>query len=362
MGAKLDVLRALTLYRRSKMKIWIDLSNSPHVNLFSGMIGELKKEHSVLLTCRPLANTMELLDQTGLRYHVVGNHYGRSAARKLIGFGIQTARLCRFLKGRRLDVAISHSSFYAPLVSRLLGIPSIYMNDNEHAQGNRLAFLFAGKIIVPKLLGAANLRKQWAKPSKVVTYPGVKEGIYLWNYLSMEPDKDRYKGKQSFPKTIFIRPEPLTAQYYKAELNFIDDLLLDLKDRFKLVILPRAKVQETYYRQPRFAGIHVPEKPIGLPQIMKNCDLFIGAGGTMTREAAVLGVPTISIYQDELLEVDKYLIEKGAMVHIKSPNAEAVTDFLAKREKKRADPELLGKGKEAYALVMKSILSMADSR
>ncbi|MGC9196723.1 MAG: DUF354 domain-containing protein [Syntrophobacteraceae bacterium] len=344
------------------MKIWIDLSNSPHVNFFSGMIGELKKQHSVLLTCRPLANTIELLDQTGFRYHVVGNHYGRSATRKLIGFGIQTARLCRFLKGRRLDVAISHSSFYAPLVARLLGIPSIYMNDNEHAQGNRLAFLFADKIIVPELLGGANLAKHWAKPTKVVAYPGVKEGIYLWNYTSIEPEEDQYSSKPDGLKTIFIRPEPLSAQYYKAELNFIDDLVLDLKDRFNLVILPRGKVQETYYRHPRFAGIHLPEKPIGLSRIMKNCDLFIGAGGTMTREAAVLGVPTISIYQDKLLEVDKYLIEKGAMVHLKTPNAGAVTDFFAKRKKKRADCELLGKGKEAYDLVMKSILSMADTR
>jgi predicted glycosyltransferase len=44
------------------MKIWFDLTNSPHINLFADMIRELKKEHEVIITCRPLANTIDLLD------------------------------------------------------------------------------------------------------------------------------------------------------------------------------------------------------------------------------------------------------------------------------------------------------------
>ena len=48
------------------MKIWIDLTNSPHVNFFDGMINDLKGNHEVLLTCRPLANTIELLELTEL--------------------------------------------------------------------------------------------------------------------------------------------------------------------------------------------------------------------------------------------------------------------------------------------------------
>jgi predicted glycosyltransferase len=340
------------------MKIWIDLSNSPHVNFFAGMIGELQKEHSVLLTCRPLANTIELLEQTGFTYHVVGRHYGRRSANKLAGFGIQTAQLCRFLKGRQIDVGISHSSFYAPLVARLLGIRSIYMNDNEHAEGNRVAFLFADRILVPEFLDPGKVARQWAKTERITAYPGVKEGIYLWYNRPTECGTipvPRPHGMQ----TLFVRPEPLTAQYYKAGLNFMDDLLVGLRDRFNLIVLPRSKVQELYYRQPKFDGIYVPEKPIGMAEIMDNCDLFIGAGGTMTREAAVLGVPTISIYQDELLDVDRFLIAKGAMIHTTQPTASFVTQFLEETPRRSADPELLRKGKAAYGLVMNTILSKA---
>lgn len=354
----LDVLRSVNLPVRFKVKIWIDISNSPHVNFFSGMIRELQKEHSVLITCRPLANTLGLLKQTGFTYHVVGRHYGRKAAVKIPGFLIQTAELCHFLKGRQVDVGISHSSFYAPLVARLLGVPSIYMNDNEHAEGNRPAFLFAGKILVPEFLDPGKVSRHWARPEKVSCYPGIKEGIYLWYYRPPTATSGTF-SRRNGPRTIFVRPEPLTAQYYKAGLNFMDDMLIELAEGFNVVVLPRSGVQESYYRQPKFAGINVLERPMGLPEIMETCDLFMGAGGTMTREAAVLGVPTVSIYQDELLDVDRYLIARGAMIHVRRPDAGALTRFLAERGRRNPDPELLAKGKKAFDLVMDTILSHA---
>ena len=90
--------------------------------------------------------------------------------------------------------------------------------------------------------------------------------------------------------------------------------------------------------------------------IMANCDLFIGAGGTMTREAAVLGVPTISIYQDELLDVDRFLIRKGFMVHQPKPDSRFVISFIDSFEKRPPDKELLKKGREAYELIKNILL------
>ena len=338
------------------MKIWIDITNSPHVNFFLEMIKELQTQNEVLLTTRPLSNTLELLDIFKLPYKIVGSHYGKNPLKKAFGFPIRILQLFQCLKREHIDVAISHSSFYSPVVSRLLGIRCIYLNDNEFAAGNRIAFLFADSIMIPEFLDSRKVQKQWASPHKISKYPGVKEGIYLWRYQPSEHGANSVPQKRGMP-TIFIRPEPLTAQYYKGGVNFMDDLLVGLRERFNLVVLPRSKVQEFHYRQAKFAGIHVPDKPMRLTQIMENCDLFIGAGGTMTREAAVLGVPTISIYQDELLDVDRYLITKGAMIHERHPNASIVTEFIAKTRKRSADPELLRLGKKAYELVINTILS-----
>ena len=218
------------------MKIWIDLTNSPHVNFFADMIRELQKDHEVLLTCRSLSNTIELLDLNGFTYHVVGKHYGQNKSNKVLGFVIRIAQLYRFLKNRIPDVAISHSSFYSPVVARMLGVRSIYLNDNEHADGNRISFRFADCIMIPEFLDAEKVQRQGAHPEKIIKYPGVKEGVYLWNYKpasrgSFLPDMD---GKQ----VIFIRPEPWAAQYYSGKRNFIDDLLVDIKDRYSVVLLP----------------------------------------------------------------------------------------------------------------------------
>ena len=59
------------------MKIWFDLSNSPHINMFAALIRELQHEHEVIITCRPLANTVDLLDLHKLPYTIVGRHYGK---------------------------------------------------------------------------------------------------------------------------------------------------------------------------------------------------------------------------------------------------------------------------------------------
>ena len=161
-------------------------------------------------------------------------------------------------------------------------------------------------------------------------------------------------------KTIFIRPEPSTAQYYKGRQNFIDDLLLQLRGKFKIIMLPRNGIQETHYRQEKFAGIKMPKKSMSLLDVLENCDLFIGAGGTMTREAAVFGIPTISVYQDSLLDVDKFLIENGNMIHKKDLNADYVINYLNKMERKPPDNLLLQKGKKAYDMILATLLNTSN--
>jgi predicted glycosyltransferase len=211
--------------------------------------------------------------------------------------------------------------------------------------------------MIPEFLAEEKIQRQWANPNKIVKYPGVKEGIYLWNHNSNQTGRFQF-GNSDGKKRIFIRPEPWTAQYYKGKNNFLDDFIISVKKNLKLIILPRGELQKKYYRQNKFASVFVPQTSTSLYDIMDNCDLFIGAGGTMTREAAVLGIPTISIYQDELLDVDKYLIDKGYMIHKKNLDAEFVLNFLERMDKKPPDTELLQKGKEAYELIKSVLLDL----
>jgi predicted glycosyltransferase len=337
------------------MKIWFDLSNSPHINLFYDLIHDLKNEgHEIIITCRPLANTIDLLEQKKLKYKVVGRHYGKNILKKLFGYPVRVLQLRNFLKKQKPDLAVSQSSFHSPLVAWLLRIPSIYTNDNEHAMGNILCFIFAKKILIPENLSVKNILKQGASKKKIIQYPGVKEGIYLWRIG--EKISNTRNQKQISEIKIYIRPEPLTAQYYKGGLNFLDTVLLELQHKYSFTILPRDEVQMAHYSQEKFSSINVPAKPLPFSNIAADCTLFIGAGGSMTRELAVLGIPTISVYQDELLDVDKYLISKHLMYYDKEITVSKLEKYIAGIKNATPDFELLEKGKQAYSLFKNEIL------
>ena len=335
------------------MKIWFDLTNSPHINFFRQMIEELKAEgHEVVITCRPLANTVDLLDLYKMDYTIVGKHYGKSSRKKAMGFFVRVNQLRKFLKVNKVDVGISQSSFYSPIAGWLAGVPTIYTNDNEHAAGNKISFLFAKRIFIPEFIPVENITNAFVKAKKVKQYPGVKEGIYLWK---------KYKGyKLDTTKLtkIYIRTEPSFAQYYNGKLNFMDNIIRELKDKHQLVILPRTKEQAEYYNSAEFSGVTVCDKPLPFEEIAKDCLLFIGAGGTMTREMAVIGVPTISIYQDALLDVDKYLIKEGIMMHDTNLTAEKVETILNEVSSKEANPLLLEKGEKSYNMIKNQIKNM----
>jgi predicted glycosyltransferase len=339
------------------MRIWFELTNSPHINLFAAMIRELEREHEIIITSRPLANTIDLLDLHGFKHEVVGIHYGSKLSAKLFGFPVRVMQLRQFLASREVDVAISQSSFHSPSVSRLLGVRSIYMNDNEHAVGNIPAFICASRIMVPEFLDLQKLKKQGAHPKKVIHYPGVKEGIYLWELDARLSKKGGRSKEVKSRKVVYVRPEPWTAQYYKGSINFLDDLLLRMQSDVDIVLLPRDREQGSHYRESKFSKIQVITTALDIADIAPDCDLFIGAGGTMTREMAVLGIPTISVYQDKLLDVDRYLLKVGAFEHKPRLTAREAMRYLDSAQHRPPNRELLEKGRAAYDVIKNEVLN-----
>lgn len=338
------------------MNIWFDISNSPHINLFYALIAQLEHEgHSVLITSRPLANTIELLDQKGMPHQIVGKHYGKRMLGKLFGYPIRVIQLWQYLRDKKIDLAVSQSSFHSPLTAKLLGVPSIYTNDNEHALGNLPSFFFATNILLPDRFNLNTLSKSAMIRRKIIYYPGVKEGIYLWR-MSKSNKLKEISTKPARLK-LYIRPEPSTAQYYNGKLNFLDGLINELSSRFNIFILPRSQDQINHYLSSSFNNITVAEKPISFEEIANDCDLFIGAGGSMTRELAMIGIPTISVYQGELLEVDKLLIENQLMRHATTLTANDVVSLSQQLSLQNQQNSLMAKGKLAYDILYNTIIN-----
>jgi uncharacterized protein len=343
------------------MKIWFDLSNSPHINMFYDMIRELEgMGHEVIITCRPLANTIDLLQQKKLQYEVVGDHYGKNIFKKIFGYPIRVFQLVKYLSGKKIDIAVSQSSFHSPMVAKFLGIPSIYTNDNEHAMGNIPCFLLATEVLIPENLSIESIVKKGGSKKRIKQYPGVKEGIYLWK--KGEQIHAQRAAAGVLPVKIYVRPEPLTAQYYKGGLNFLDNCLEQIQHNYEVIVLPRDQTQLQHYRQQKFAALRVPEKPLHFDQIAADCTLFIGAGGSMTRELAILGVPTISVYQDDLLEVDKFLLDQQLMVHEPNLTGEKVDALMQQLKTAKPSLSLMQKGKEAYYFLITEVVRIGQRK
>lgn len=133
--------------------------------------------------------------------------------------------------------------------------------------------------------------------------------------------------------------------------------MIGMKDHVDIVLLPRGKKQGAHYQGARFERIRVVTTALDIADIAPNCDLFIGAGGTMTREMAVLGIPTISVYQDELLDVDRYLLDIGAFEHKPELTAAEALEYLGTTSHRPPNRELLEKGRMAYDMVKNEILN-----
>ena len=338
------------------MNIWFDISNSPHINLFYALISQLEHEgHTIIITSRPLANTIDLLNQKGMLHQVVGKHYGKNILGKLFGYPIRVVQLWFYLKDKRIDLAVSQSSFHSPLVAQLLRVPSIYTNDNEHALGNLPSFFFATKILLPERFNLNAISSSSVISRKISYYPGVKEGIYLWRMSKSNKLKD-HSNKRS-PLKLYIRPEPSTAQYYNGKENFLDDLIKELSSMFSIYILPRSKEQSNHYSGSSFEKITVADKPISFEEIANDCDVFIGAGGSMTRELAMIGIPTISVYQGELLEVDKLLIENDLMLHAQIISSKDIVSLSQRLPVSSQKNSLMAKGKLAYDMLYNTIIN-----
>lgn len=327
--------------------------------MFSRMISELALNHDIIVTCRDLANTISLLELHQIPYQTVGIHYKKSFSRKIFGYPVRVFQLIRHLKNTDVDVAISQSSFHSTPVARIQGWPSIYLNDNEHAMGNIPSFACSTKIMVPEFMSDAKLRAQFASKRKIIKYPGIKEGIYLWP-LSKKILSDINNREKKQRPVIYIRPEPATAQYYKGKTDILDPLISDLAKYADVTVFPRDAAQRVHYSSLQENNVKINSNAIRIENIASKCDVFIGAGGTMTREMAVLGIPAISVYQGDLLDVDHYLIAQDALTYCPDAKAEEVMTIFNNARRKPVQTGLLAKGKAAYEIILSQIHSLGQ--
>ncbi len=309
------------------MRIWIDLGNSPHVPFFSALSREFaKRGHEVVWTARDYAQTVELAKSAGLDPVVFGTHGGKNVVSKAMKFASRVLELRKWASREKIDLVLSHNSQEPLVVARLLGLKSVNLMDYEHHPGNHLSFRTAKKLIVPKTFPDAALRKFGVEESKVRRFDGIKEDVYLADF---QPDPQfpavlSSLGVSGDDILVVIRPHAPEALYHRGIAN---QLLSDALEKFaavprcKIILLPRKTYQgDELQRNHPHANIIIPDGVVDGANLMAAADLVVSGGGTMNREAAALGVPTVTIFAGRPAVIDEYLVSEGRLqkIHTKA--------------------------------------------
>jgi len=108
------------------------------------------------------------------------------------------------------------------------------------------------------------------------------------------------------------------------------------------LVVPRYETQVNILKRVLGRRALVCQSVIDAPSLLSFTSVFVGAGGTMTTEAALLGVPTFSCYPDKPFLVEKYLIKQGLIAretNLKRLEARVVETMsdLARVKRERLD-------------------------
>ena len=300
------------------MHIWIDLANSPHVPFFHALIPEfIARGHTIEISARDFAQTVELATKAGMMPHVIGGHGGGSLTGKAGNLLGRAAALRKWARDRGFDLALSHNSYAQIAAAAALGIKAVTLMDYEHQPANHLAFRLASKVIVPQAFPAAELRKYGASMRKVRRYQGTKEDVYLADFVPDQafPETLRKLNIASDDVLVVARPPAREALYHRFENELFDQLIAHLNSRegTKIILIPRSDAQRADYQARNFANLIMPREALDGANLIAAADLVLSAGGTMNREAAALGVPAISVYAGRWAAIDEQLIREGRL-------------------------------------------------
>ncbi len=324
------------------MRIWVDLTNSPHVLVLRPVIDDLRaRGHQVEVTARDFAQTLGLCERLGIEHTVIGSHGGSGLAGKARGLASRSFALTRWAaRRRRFDVALGHGSNDVTVAAAVLRIPCSTMFDYEWATiQHNVNCRLARAVVVPEAIPPTRLDRYGAG-GKLRRYPGLKEEYYLSDFAPDDGVLAQLGLARQRPIAV-LRTPPAVSLYHRFENDLFRQVLERLRGA-QAVVLPRTEQQRSELA--RTGAWIVPERAIDAQSLIAYADLVVSAGGTMNREAVALGTPVYTIFEGKIGAVDQRLIAEGRLKRLERPDEVMLVkredaDGLASRA--RRDPAVL---------------------
>ena len=299
----------------SCLKVWFDILTPKQVMFFGRAVEKLRHAgHEVLCTSRQYREAVELARIKRLNLTLVGSHGGADRYDKLRAGTNRTFELAEVVNRFEPDIAMTFSSPEGARVAYGLGIQHFAFNDSPHSEAvARLTIPLANKVFCP-----------WIIPISAWTRYGVRKGG-VTRYRALDPAawlKHEKKSDTNGSRRVLIRLEESKASYVADKKlgtsNFIDYFVEQCHDLTEISVLCRYEDQIEQVEARYGSRVKLFREVVDGTSLLRSTTIFIGAGGTMTAEAALLGKPTISITPFSYY-VEKYLLRTGLIRKASTP-------------------------------------------
>ena len=330
--------------RSVSMKVWIDVLTPKHALFFEPLYRDLARQgHELLVTTRTYREAQEALELKRLPFRTVGEHGGASRYGKLLASARRVLRLAQLIENWRPDTAVSFSSPEAARVAFGLTVPHVAVNDSPHSWlVARLSIPLSRYVCSPWIIP----RRVWlsfgARPDGIVAYRALDAAAWLKRHRPNPAVLKQLSLKSGRP-IILLRTEESFASYLEGKasdktpvIGPVTEEILRRKLDAQIVISTRYGRQAPVLRQMFGNRVRVIDHIVDTTSLLYYSTIFIGSGGTMTVEAALLGRPAISCFPGPKPRYIKYLEKRGLVQTIRSPRriAQEVGRILSSEEER----------------------------
>lgn len=323
------------------------------------MILRLRRNHQLICTSRNYREVSKLAKLRKMNLIFVGKHGGAEKYDKLFASTNRMTLLSKIIKNYSPDIAVSFCSPEASRVSYGLGIKHIAFSDSPHAEAvMRLTVPLVQKLLIPWIIPKKEFTKFGIVESDIIQYKAIDAATIVRREVGKNI---KFSFNNKIKKTILIRMEEEQAAYSgknrKKTINIIKNIVNEFKNE-NIVILPRYDSQIKFLNQIFGKNVKILNKVVDGKALLSSVDVFVGSGGTMTAESALLGVPTIS-YNAVPNIIENYLVRKKLVRRESDPRrlVNSIRSIISSSNidyKNRAKKELSSM-EEPYAKLIKAM-------
>ena len=351
------------------MKVWIEVLTPKQALFFEPLYRALTwRGHDALITTRVYREAEQTLKLKKLRFSVVGTHGGGTAFGKLTASAERVTRLANLIQKWKPNLAVSFSSVEASRVAFGLGIPHVAANDSPHSwMVARLTIPLTTFLCCPWIIGRSIWEEFGGPMRKIVLYRALDPAAWLKRHHPNGEVLRQLDLKRDRPIVVF-RTEEAFASYLMGKASdkepvvapIIDELLRRELD-CQVVVSTRYGMQAPVIRKRFGEKVTVVDRIVDATSLLSFSSAFVGSGGTMTVEAALLGVPSISCFPGPKPLYIQYLERLGLVETIRSPREistrvhRMLTDPEAFENQRRSGKQLLAKMEDPVAKILSTV-------